>query len=246
MSFFDEFNHIVPYFVKVNVGKNKPFKTDVSKKSSSNYKGKMVAFYKKAETLEELEKYGFGEYTAYLPAEEVSMPIDIQVISDKEIITNFEKTSKYTNKERTNHEIRIFNNDGAQVGYVSISLTPSGDIDHKTCFYDSTDRSEEIIHTISDRFIGGKAVKEDNFEFIRNTGNMTKKVEITQRDGKVLGASVLEQEIETKEDIQSQSITQLGKNENTPKLKEYIQSCVVDETDCNKEEECLFLGNVAF
>ena len=40
MSFFDEFNHIVPYFIKVSVGKNRQFKTDASKKSYSNHKGK--------------------------------------------------------------------------------------------------------------------------------------------------------------------------------------------------------------
>lgn len=77
MSFFDEFNHVVPYFIKVSVGKNKQFKTDPNKKSYTNHKGKMVAFYQKAKTLEELEKYGLGEYMEYLPAEQVSMPIDI-------------------------------------------------------------------------------------------------------------------------------------------------------------------------
>ncbi len=74
MSFFDEFNQIIPYSVSVNVGKNKQFITDPSKKSDTNHKGKMVNFYKKAETLEELEKHGLGQYMTYLPAEEVSMP----------------------------------------------------------------------------------------------------------------------------------------------------------------------------
>ena len=53
MSFFDEFNHIVPYSIRVNVGRNKQFKKDANKKSFLNHKGKLVAFYKKPKTREE-------------------------------------------------------------------------------------------------------------------------------------------------------------------------------------------------
>ena len=234
MSFFDEFNHIIPYFLNVNVGKNKRFKTDANKKSYSNYKGKMVAFYKKAKTLEELEKYGFGEYIEYLPAEQVSMPIDIQVVSDEDLIPIFEKSSKYTNKERTSHDIRIFNRDKVQVGYVSISLTPSGDIDEKTSFYESPDGTEKIMHTIYNKMRDGKLIKDDTFEFQKNSKEETTKVRISQRNGKVVGCSVLEQEIETKEDVMFQSITQFSKNEKTPKLKRYVASCLDDEPDFGK------------
>lgn len=175
MSFFDEFNQIVPYSVKVNVGKNKQFKTDPSKKSDTNHKGKMVSFYKKAETFEELEKYGLGEYMTYLPAEEVSMPIDIEITSDEEITSIFEKTSKYTNRKNTNHKIRIFNNDKAQIGYVSFSLTPSGDIDQKTSFYDSPNGTEKIMHIIYNSINNGNLIKDDTFEFQKNNEDGTKK-----------------------------------------------------------------------
>lgn len=234
MSFLDEFNHIVPYFVKVNVGKNKQFKTDVTKKSYSNHNGKMIAFYKKAKTIEELKEYGLGEYMEYLPAEQVSMPIDIQVTSDEKITPVFEESSKYTNKKRTRHQIRIFNPNNAQVGYVSLSLTPSGDIDEKTSFYESPDETEKIMHTIYNSMIDGILIKDDIFEFQKNSETGIKKVKITQRDGKVVGCSVVENDLETREDILFQSITQFARDEKTPKLRRYVASCVVDETERSK------------
>lgn len=234
MSFFDEFNHIIPYFIRVSVGKNKQLKTDSNKKSYTNHKGKMVAFYKKAKTLEELEKYGLGEYMEYLPAEQVSMPIDIQVTSDEKLTPIFERSSKYTNKERTNHDIRIFNSDKIQVGYVSLSLTPSGDIDEKTSFYESPDGTEKIMHTTYNKMRDGKFIKDDTFEFQKNSEEVTKKVKISQREGKVVGCSVVEKDLETREDVLFQSITQFAKDEKTPKLKRYVASCVVDETEHSK------------
>lgn len=234
MGFFDEFKSIVPYSVKVNVGKNKQFKTDANKKSGANYKGKMVAVYKKAKTLEEIEKYGLGEHIEYVPAEQVSMPIDIQVISDEKLTPVFEKTSKYTTKEETEHSIRIFNSDKNQVGYVSFLLTPSGDIDEKTSFYRSPDRTEEIMHTTYNRMRDGKIIKDDNFKFQRNSQAGTKKVNISQREGKVVGCSVEETDLETEKDVMFQSMTEFAKDEKTPKLKKYIASCVVDETEHSK------------
>ena len=240
MSFFDEFNHIVPYSIRVNVGRNKQFKKDANKKSFLNHKGKLVAFYKKPKTLEELEEYGLREYMEYLPAEQVSMPIDIQVISDEKLAVVFEESSKYTNKKRTEHVIRLFNTDKSQVGYVCITLTPSGDIDRKSSYYESPDRSEYIRHTINNKMIDGILYKEESFEFKKNSEKGTKKVEIVQRNGELVGYSVLEQDLETKEDIIFQSIGQFSRDEETPKLRKYVSSCVVDEPDFNKRGENSF------
>lgn len=234
MSFFNEFNHVVPYFVKVNVGKNKQFKTDVSKKSAVNHQGKMVAFYKRAKTVEDLEKHGLGEYIEYLPAQEVSMPIDIQITADEQVTPVFEEHSKYTDKKITNHRIRIFNKDKVQVGCAFVHLTPAGDIDSKTCFYQNPDKTEEIMHTIYNKINNEKSSKDEHFSFKRNSKAGTKKVEISQRDGRVVGASVLEQELETAQDVAFQSITELGVDENTPKLKTYVASCVIDESEREK------------
>ena len=234
MSFFDEFNHIVPYFTKVNVGKNKQFKIDPNSKSYSNHKGKMVAFYKKSKTLEELEKYGLCGCVEYLPAEQVSMPIDIEISSDENLTPIFEESSKYTNQEITHHAIRIFNSDKTQVGYVSLSLTPAGDIAEKTSFYESPDETEQISHTIFNNMRDGRLIKDDNFKFQKNSEEGTKKVNISQRDGKVVGCAVIEEDLETREDVLFQPITQFSKDERTPKLKRYVASCVVDEVEHSK------------
>lgn len=234
MSFFDEFTHLVPYFVKVSVGKDKAFKTDPSKRSDKNYKGKMIAVNKKSTTIEELAEYGMGEHTVYIPAEEVSMPIDIKVVSDEKIKTMFEKTSKYTNKEMTFHTVRVFDKDNNQIGYVSFSLSPSGDIKQKTSFYENPDRTEMLEHIIYSEIKDGVNSKDDIFQFTKHSEQGTKKVQINQRDGRLVGASILEQELETPEDVQFQSITQFSKDENTPKIRKYIASCVADETDRKK------------
>lgn len=252
MSFFDEFNSITPYFVRVNVGKNKQFKIDPTKKSHSNHQGKLVAFYKKAKTLEELQKYGLGEYVEYLPSEQVSMPINIQVVSDGQITPVFEEGSDYTNKKSTRHTIRIFNNNKAQVGCIFISLTPSGDIYEKTCFYNGPSRNEQIMHTIYNNMNNVKLIKDEHFMFKKNDGAITKKIEISQREGKVVGAAVVEQDLETREDVAFQSITEFAKDEKTPKLKRYVASCVVDETERKKRGgtlipwECMTLEDDLF
>lgn len=234
MSFFDEFNNIVPYSIIVNVGKNRPFILEPNQISPANYKGKMVEFYKKAETLEELEKHGLGKYTTYLPAEQISMPIDIKVSSEEKLTPYFENTSKYTNKEITRHNIRLFNSAQAQVGYISITLTPSGDVNEKTSFYESPDGAETVMHTLYNELIDGKFIKDENFEFQKNSEKETKSVKISQRDGKVVGSSIIEKEAETGEDVLYQSTTQFSNDEKTPKFKKYVASCVVDEPERTK------------
>ena len=134
----------------------------------------------------------------------------------------------------THHDIRIFNSDEIQVGYVSLSLTPSGDIDNKTSFYHSPAGTEQIMHTNYNNMRNDKLVKDDVFEFQKNSEEGTKKVKISQRDGKVVGCSVTEKDLETREDVLFQSITQFAKDEKTPKLKRYVASCVVDETERGK------------
>lgn len=232
MSFFDEFNGIVPYFVKVNVGKNRQFKTDPNKKGYSNHKGKLV--YNKAKTLEELEKYGLGEYIEYLPAEQVSLPIDIQVTSPENISTKVEETSKFTNRNITSHNIRIYDANKNQVGYTSIDITPAGDITHKYSSYESHDRRKALTHVINRNYSDGKLNAGEHFTFEEYDEQGSKAIDIVQRDGKVIGMAVTEKELEIEEDMKFPEIRESINYINFRRIKSYVASCVTDETDMNK------------
>lgn len=234
MSFFDEFNQIVPYFVKVTVGKNKQFKTDVSKKGYANHKGKMIAVYRKAKTLEELEKYGLGEYMEYLPAEQVSLPIDVQITSPESISAKVEETSEFTNRNNTSHSMRIYDINKNQVGYTSIGITPAGDITHKYSSYESHDRRKALTHVISRNFSNGELRVGEYFTFEWYDEQGSKSIGITQRDGKVIGATVTEKELQIKENIKFPKIRESVNYINSRKVKSYVASCVADETDIRK------------
>lgn len=234
MSFFDEFNQIVPYFVKVTVGKNKQFKTDVSKKGYANHKGKMIAVYRKAKTIEELEKYGLGEYMEYLLAEQVSLPIDVQVTSPESISAKVEGTSKFTNRNNTSHRMRIYDINKNQVGYTSIDITPAGDITHKYSSYESHDRRNVLTHVISRGFLNGELSIGEHFTFEKYDEQGSKSIEITQKDGKVIGAIVTERELQIKENIKFPKIRESVNYINSRKVKSYVASCVTDETDMSK------------
>ena len=134
MSFFDGFKHITPYSVRVDVGKNSQFITDNDKQSDLNYKGKRIALHKRSKSIRDLERNGIENNLRYILAEKASMPIDIKIISDKKITSIFEETSRFTRKKTTSHSIRLLDSSNSQVGYVSLLLTPSGDIHEKTCF----------------------------------------------------------------------------------------------------------------
>lgn len=235
MSFFDEFNHIVPYFVNINIGRNRQFKTDLGKRCSANHKGKMVAFYHNVKTLQEIQKYGLNGYMTYLPAQRVSMPIDIHISSDADIYVNFEKTCKYTREQKTHHCIRIYNSDGKQIGYVSLNLSASGDIDEKTCFYQTPDRSEIIRHSIYNQIRYGELTKDDVFQFEKSDETKTKTVEFVQRAGKIIGASVIEKESE------------IQKEQTSVRLETDVAFCATSETERSKSDEAIFPGKcIAF
>ena len=214
MSFFDEFNGIAKYYVNVAVGKNEQSRTFSNNINSSNYKGKAILRSKKSETLKEVEQYGFGEHMQYVPIDQISMPIDIQITGNEKLKHVFFKTSNHTNKEITDHDISIYDANNSRIGFVSFAITPSGDIYHKTSFYSNPDDTKQLIHIFNADFKNGKIIKDDAFEFIKNSQAGTKKIKVSQINRIVVGCSVLEQDLESS--------------------KKYVASCVSDEIDRSK------------
>lgn len=231
MSFIDEFKDIVPYNVNVTVGKNKQFINDPSKINRFNHKGKMVDFYKKATTIEEFTKHGIGSYRVYLPAEEVSLPIDVSITCPEGISIKEEKTSKYTYKKNTSHQFRLFDEDNNQVGYISITITPAGDINNKYCSYENRDLTHELSCYICNY---GDSNQEEHFTFEKYDKDGSKSLEIVQKNGKIIGVAVTEREATIKENIEFPKIRQSINYINSRVIKHYVASCVVDEVDMDK------------
>lgn len=218
MSFFDEFNDIVPYHIKPAVAENRPFKNDPTRQNYFNHNGRLVAFYKKAETLKEIEQYGVGIYMEYLPIEQISFPIDVKLTSPEEIFPIVEESSKYTNKKITHHAVRIYDASKNQIGYTSLEINPAGDILNQYSTYENHNRTRELVYVSSNSYItnerhsnvdlNGKLSCNEHFTFIKFEKQGLKSVDIAQRNGKVVGAEVTEKELseDAKEDLEFPNI----------------------------------------
>lgn len=247
MSFFDGFDQVVKNSIKVEVGRNKPFIVDKTKINRKNYKGKQVAYYKRAETLEEMEKHGIGSYMEYLPAEEVSLPINISVTSSEKLRLEIEKTSQFTNKKSTDHIVRLYDDNDNQVGFADIDVTPSGDIYHEYKNYTTHDLTKGLTHAVHRKLSNGKIVIDEELTFERFYETGAKSINVYQHEGKVVGGCVEEKEYENKEGLKFPELAKSVDYINQKKLKSHISSCVSDETDIKKREsahvpwECFIL-----
>ena len=149
VDFMSEFDDCIPYQVIVNVGGSK--KNDIVKNkeyiSRDNLKGKMVPFYEP----------NFGKLeTKYVPANEVSLPIDIKVEGEGNVF--FDGGYKIglvkknpitkTGKDSTEHIIRILNSENRQTGCIQLELNAAGDIVRKYCSYCNPDFTHEIVHSV--------------------------------------------------------------------------------------------------
>lgn len=115
-------------------------KTDKSKATSKNFKGKLYPYYKREVT---------GTKTDYIPIEEMDVPIGVSVECNYPHRLKWEKSSKTTNKEKTDFQVRLLKeNEDRQFGYVSLDLTPAGDLFSKFCSYYNEDGTRTITQFI--------------------------------------------------------------------------------------------------
>lgn len=142
-EFLNVFNDIIPYKFQLKIG-GKRSDSIISNKeliSSKNRKGKIYPFYK---------KNLLGTTIDYIPLNELDVPIELTIQCSYPHTLKWEKKSKSTNKERTDFQVRILNEDSSrQLGYLSIDLTPAGDIDHKFCSFYNEDGTHQIIQSIN-------------------------------------------------------------------------------------------------
>jgi hypothetical protein len=142
-EFLNIFNDIIPYKFQLKIGGMKSNVIISNKEliSSQNRKGKSYPFY---------IKNLLGATTDYISLEKLDVPIELTIQCSHPHTLRWEKTSKSTNKERTYFQVRILSEDASrQLGYLSIDLTPAGDIDHKFCSFYNEDGTHEIMQSIN-------------------------------------------------------------------------------------------------
>lgn len=141
-EFLNIFNDIIPYKFQLKIGGIKS-NTIISNKeliSSQNRKGKSYPFYRKSL---------LGTTTDYIPLEKIDVPIELTIQCSHPHTLKWERASKSTNKKSTHFQARILTEDASrQLGYLSIDLTPAGDINHKFCSFYNEDGTHEIMQSI--------------------------------------------------------------------------------------------------
>ena len=146
-EFIKMFDDIIPYKFKLKVGgfKSDSITTDKNLISYNNRKGKVYPFYR---------KNSFGMITDYvpdyIPLEEFDIPVELDVECLHPHSLKWESMPKSTNKKWAEFSVRILNEEkNKQYGYLSLNLTPAGDIDHKFCSFSNEDGTHEIQQLIS-------------------------------------------------------------------------------------------------
>lgn len=208
-EFIAKFNDLITYQIDVKIGGHKSDKSKIGEveRTNANLKGKVYPFYKK--NLAETE-------TTYLPANEISLPIDIKVecneaeyiIFDNKNPKNgepdylLENPIKYTNKKNSEHNIRILNGNKEQIGFTSLNLNASGDIERKYSSYRNKDRSHEVIYTSSYKIEANELQKTITIDFNENDyeTNISTSLKIYKYNDKVVGITIEMKKILTQEE----------------------------------------------
>ena len=142
-EFLSTFHDIIPYKFQLKVGGKKanailPNKEFISYK---NRKGKSYLLYRKKLLETTID---------YIPLDEVDVPIELTVQCFHPHVLKWEEKSQSTNKERTHFQVRILNeNTSRQLGYLSLDLTPAGDIEHKFCTFSNEEGTHKIMQSIN-------------------------------------------------------------------------------------------------
>ena len=142
-EFLNIFNDIIPYKFQLKIGGARANAIISNKEliSYKNRKGKSYPFYR---------KNLLGANTDYISLDELDVPIELTIQCSHPHILKWEKKSKSTNKEITHFKVRVLNEEASrQLGYLSLDLTPAGDIDHKFCSFYNEDGTHEIMQSIN-------------------------------------------------------------------------------------------------
>lgn len=192
-EFVSKFTDVIPYKFSIKIGGNRAgdIRIDKTKVSNKNYKGRIYPFYKKS-----IE----GTTTNYIPMEEINVPVEISIQCDYPHRLKWEKISKTTNKEKVKFEVKLLKEkEDKQFGYLSLNLTPAGDLEQKFCCYYNEDGTHKIIQSVFYNF--NQETKEvstkENLSYIDynlETG-LEEKVEFQKMNGILHGVTMYKRKL---------------------------------------------------
>lgn len=196
-EFIGMFDDIIPYRFKLKVGgvKSNSIITDKNLISSKNRKGRVYPFYR---------KNSFGIVTdyisEYIPLEEINVPVELDIECLHQHSLKWEEMSKSTNKKNFGFEVRVLNEEGnKQYGYLSLDLTPAGDIDNKFCSFSNEEGTHEITQYINYKYNdqAKQVIPMENLSFIfyNFESGLEEKVSFHKENGILKGITINKQKL---------------------------------------------------
>ena len=159
-EFLKQFKDVIPWEFELKVGgsRSNVIVNDKEFISYDNWKGKVCPFYNKS-LLEPTKKY--------VPLEELDLQIKVIIKCPYPYVLYWYDKSESTKRKNTDFRAKITSEDGTKdLGYLSLDLTPAGDIKTKYCVFYNEDKTHEVTHQVLSKF-NLKTKKTTSSEFLR-------------------------------------------------------------------------------
>ena len=161
-EFLKQFKDVIPWEFELKVGgsRSNVIINDKEFISYKNWKGKVCPFYKKS-LVEPTKKY--------VPLEELDLQIKVMIKCPYPHGLYWYDKSETTKRKDTDFQVKITSEDGKrELGYLSLNLTPAGDIESKHCVFYNEDNTHEVVHQVIYKF-DSTTKKTTSREFLRFT-----------------------------------------------------------------------------
>lgn len=145
-EFLKNFNDIIPFTFQLKIGgeSSNMIVTDKEFISRKNRKGRKCP--------SDCNNI-FKVTTGYVSLDKMEIPVDLRVNCLHRNFFKWEEKPRVIGDENVNFEVRILSEDKTkQLGYLSLDLTPAGDISHKFCSYYNEDGTHKITQSVAYSF----------------------------------------------------------------------------------------------
>lgn len=140
-SYIEMFDDVIPFTFKLTLKPRGVIEKNKAYVSSKNFKGK--AFVTSHSTI-------LGEKKEYTPIDNIKVPIEIEIDYPFSHQTVWESKQDTTNKGSRSFVVRILSCDNQrQLGFMSLDITPAGDVKRKYCSYYNQEGTHQIVQAVT-------------------------------------------------------------------------------------------------
>ena len=143
-EFLKNFNDIIPFTFQLKIGGelSNMIVTDKEFISRKNRKGRKYPLNNIIKATAE-----------YVSLDKIEIPVDLRINCSHRNFFKWEKKPRVIGDENVDFEVRVLSEDQTkQLGYLSLELTPAGDISHKFCSYYNEDGTHRITQSVAYSF----------------------------------------------------------------------------------------------